>query len=60
MPKDFIAKTKDIQMIFKNNSLNAILKKAKQKRKKTLYDQTDNVLFLDYDGVINIDFNNFG
>ena len=40
------------------NRLVKILRAAKKKRK--YFDQLDNILFLDYDGVINTDINNYG
>ena len=39
-------------------SIDRILNEAKRKRK--YFDQLDNILFLDYDGVVNTDYNNFG
>ena len=47
-------------MIFRRNSLRKILKEAKKKRRSAISDDLDNVLFLDFDGVINIDVNNYG
>ena len=44
--------------MFKKN-IKRILKKAKRKRIKDLSDNLDNILFLDFDGVINLDSDNY-
>ena len=43
-----------------SKKLNTILKEAKRKRSRTSYDSLDNILFLDFDGVINTDIDNYG
>ena len=47
-------------MFNKKESLKSILSYARRKRRGKLNDELDNVLFLDYDGVINLDPNNYG
>jgi len=46
--------------MFKKNSVSSILKRAKRKRRKLLSDDLDNILFLDFDGVLNLDADNYG
>ena len=41
--------------MFNNQNANKLLKRIKRKRIKELSDDLDNVVFLDFDGVINID-----
>ena len=45
-------------MFWKKN-IDKILKQNKKKRIKELSDELDNVVFLDFDGVINLDLNNY-
>ena len=47
-------------MFFKKNKIEQILKLNKKKRLKEISDSLDTIVFLDYDGVINLDLNNFG
>lgn len=42
--------------LLKNNSLKRILMRARHKRIAELKDDLDNVLFLDYDGVVSLEF----
>lgn len=44
----------------RKNEIDNILLRSKRKRIKELSDELDNILFLDYDGVINLDINNYG
>lgn len=46
-------------MFFKKNNVDMILSKAKHKRVRELSNDLDNIVFLDFDGVINLDFNNY-
>ncbi len=46
--------------MFHYESLEKILKNNRKQQQKSLSEERDNVLFLDYDGVINIDPYNFG
>ena len=41
------------------NKINRLIKKNKRKRIKELSDNLDNIVFLDFDGVINLDKNNY-
>ena len=41
------------------NKINRLIKKNKRKRIKELSDNLDNIVFLDFDGVINLDLNNY-
>ena len=41
------------------NKINRLLKNNKRKRIKELSDNLDNIVFLDFDGVINLDSNNY-
>ena len=45
-------------MFFKKNKIDQILKLNKKKRLKELSDSLDTIVFLDYDGVINLDLDN--
>ena len=45
-------------MFWKKN-IDKVLKQNKKKRIKELSDELDNVVFLDFDGVINLDLNNY-
>ncbi len=45
--------------MFSKNNIQKILKTNKKKRIKELADNLDNILFLDFDGVINLDENNY-
>lgn len=45
--------------MFNKQSIEKILKHNKNKRRKELSNDLDNVVFLDFDGVINLDLNNF-
>ena len=42
-----------------NNKIKKLLKKNKRKRIKELSDNLDNIIFLDFDGVINLDSDNY-
>lgn len=43
--------------LFDRNEVRTILRKAKRSRIKDLKDDLDDILFLDYDGVVALDFN---
>ena len=43
-------------MLFQKNTLRTILRKARRSRIRELRNELDNILFLDYDGVIALDF----
>ena len=45
--------------MFNKNNIDKILKKNKKKRIKELSDDLDNIVFLDFDGVINLDLDNY-
>lgn len=45
--------------LFSKQRIDKILKRNKKKRRKELSDDLDNILFLDFDGVINLDLNNY-
>ena len=45
--------------MFSKNNIQKLLKTNKKKRIKELADNLDNILFLDFDGVINLDENNY-
>lgn len=45
--------------MFGKLNIDKILKRNKKKRIKELSDDLDNILFLDFDGVINLDLNNY-
>lgn len=45
--------------MFGKRNIDYILKRNKKRRLKELSDNLDNIVFLDYDGVINLDFDNF-
>ena len=45
--------------MFNKNSVEQLLKNNKNKRIKELSDNLDNIVFLDFDGVINLDSNNY-
>lgn len=46
--------------MFKNQKIKKLLRNMKRKRIEELSNDLDNIVFLDFDGVINIDSNNFG
>ncbi len=45
--------------MFNKNNINSILKQNKKRRLKDLSDNLDNIVFLDFDGVINLNFDNY-
>lgn len=45
--------------MFNKSIVDKVLKQSKKKRIKALSNNLDNIVFLDFDGVINLDLNNF-